>query len=139
MPILPNIPGIAVFICVDEWPLREYPDWGFRAEAGDNRVDLAPTTVSTYVQSDTKEFDIRLRIGPQFNFDVPALGFDVYIDGSLVKSPLARRVKYEEKNSMFLLVDGVKYAVAEGQHKRCVKHMFRFSKIDTSEELLPFI
>ena len=134
MAILPKLPGVEVAICVDKRPLREYPDNDFQAEAGDMRESK---TVSTYVQSDIKEFAIKLKVLPQFNFDCPTLGFQVYVDGSLVRAPIVRKVNYDSKKRLLLLVDCVKYAVTEGQQQKCVQHKFRFSKIDTSELLHP--
>jgi hypothetical protein len=137
MAILDTVPGIEVAVCIDKRPLREFEDDDF--QAGGITADLASKTVSKYVQSDKKEFAIKLKVQPAFNFDFPTLGFQVYIDGSLVRQPILRKIDYEAKKPLVILIDRVTYAFTEGSLQRPVQHKFRFSRIDTSKLYMPFI
>jgi hypothetical protein len=137
MAVLETLPGIKVSICIDKRPLREFTDDDF--QGGTLRADLPLKTISKYVQSATKEFAIRLEVQPSFNFDFPTLGFQVYIDGSLVRQPILRQINFKAKKRLAILVDHVKYAVTEGPEQKPVLHKLQFSKIDTSELYMPIL
>jgi hypothetical protein len=132
MAVLPSLPGIIVTVSVNNRGLQEFPD---DEEPGVIGAELATKTISKYVQSVPKEFSIVLRVTPQFKFDFPTIGFHVYVDGAQVAQPIARKAVFEAKKGYLRIINGIKYAVADGEEQKCVFHNFRFSVIETSESL----
>ena len=137
MAILPSLPGLEVRIFVGKRYLEEFPDYDVQAEPGALGAELARKTVAKYVQSTTSEFLINFKVAFDFHFNFPTLGFEVYLDGSLVREPIIRREGFMEEKEFplgyFLNITGVRCAVTEDGKQKCVLHKLSFSKIETSE------
>jgi hypothetical protein len=146
MAILDSIPGLEVFVCVDDKPLAEYDD----DDDGEGEVEhtqvaeyQAARTVSKFVESvSDKEFSIRLNLETSFVMDCASLIFPINIDGKPCWEPVLAKSRFPQSvqgsrvlSRVTINAQGVR-AVAPGIEGQEFLQKFKFSKIDTSKLLL---
>jgi len=146
MAILDSIPGLEVFVCVDDEPLQEYDD------DGDDEGEVEHTqfaeyqgarTVGKFVESvSDKEFSIRINLETSYVMDCASLLFPIHIDGKRCWEPVLAKTYYAHSiqgsrvlSRVTINARGVR-AVAPGIEEREFLQKFKFSKIDVSKLLL---
>ncbi|PMD61670.1 uncharacterized protein K444DRAFT_628688 [Hyaloscypha bicolor E] len=142
MAILDSIPGLEVFVCVDDKPLAEYDD----DDDGEGEVEhtqvaeyQAARTVSKFVESvSDKEFSIRLNLETSFVMDCASLIFPINIDGKPCWEPVLAKSRFPQSvqgsrvlSRVTINAQGVR-AVAPGIEEQEFLQKFKFSKIDTT-------
>jgi hypothetical protein len=145
MAILNSLPGLEVFVCIDGEPLEEYND-NEEEEVEETLVaeHQAASTVSKYVESASdKEFYINIVLGTSFKMDCETLMAPIKIDGKFIIETVFVRKSFPNSiqgprilSTISRNVQGV-VVPAPGNQEQDLVQKFKFTKIDTSELLLP--
>jgi hypothetical protein len=145
MAILNSLPGLEVFVCIDGEPLEEYND-DKEEEVEETLVaeHQAASTVSEYVESTSdKEFYINIVLGTSFKMDCETLMAPIKIDGKFIIETVFVRKSFPNSIQGPRIPSTISRNVqsvivpAPGNQEQDLVQKSKFTKIDTSELLLP--
>jgi hypothetical protein len=129
MAIIPNLPGIEMFICVNGVPLPEYED-DEDDDSGALRDGIeAHASIVKYIESTAEqEFSLEYTVAAPHEMTHPTLTFRYMIDGITIGSRVLTKHSYERVEKFTHSSYGQKAGKINGEGT--IRH-YKFSKIET--------